>query len=162
MVVLRRPAAWHVLGAAVRGGVLGPASGVAQAPDASTVAAALLAWVRAVVGNKAADTRIITDTAGFDMAWLDMLLGDRSHQYLFEDGDGTPVYTDVLNVGSWYLGLGRECDPNESSKGVSRRGRRARLRRSAHARRGRRCDAHGSPRCMGDAPAGCVSRLRRA
>jgi len=88
--------------------------GVSKAPPADEVARNLLEWVRTNVTD-ITTTRLITDTAGFDLAWLDWLLGDRSHLYLFEH-DGVPVKTDVLDVGSWYLGLGGEMDPEASSK----------------------------------------------
>ncbi len=94
-------------------------AGVAAAPSADQVASNLLAWVRARV-PAGGDTRLVTDTAGFDLAWLDWLLGDRSHFYIFER-DGQPVRTDVLDVGSWYLGLAGECDPEASAKAASLR-----------------------------------------
>jgi hypothetical protein len=41
-----------------------------------------------------------------------------SHMYLFEE-NGVPVYNDVLDVGSWYLGLNDQCYPDASSKKAS-------------------------------------------
>lgn len=89
--------------------------GVADAPPAEHIAKSLMAWIRTHVVCPD-QTRLITDTPGFDLAWLDWLLGDRSHLYLFETDDGKPMMTDVLDVSSWYLGIGKVCDPMESSK----------------------------------------------
>lgn len=92
---------------------------VQDAPPAGDVSQTLLDWVREHVKDPE-HTHLVVDTPGFDLAWLDVLLGDRSHLYLFER-DGKPMYQDVLDVSSWYLGLGRECDPGASSKKTSLR-----------------------------------------
>ena len=95
--------------------------GVAEAPESAEVARLLLDWVAGVVRDPMQrQTRLVSDTSGFDVSRLDWLLGDVSHLYLFTDADGNRVYTDTLDVGSWYLGLGRECDPNASAQKASR------------------------------------------
>ena len=84
--------------------------GIASAPPADEVARLLVEWVRNVVADPD-HTRLVTDTPGFDLAWLDWLLGSFNHSYLVGG-----KYIDVLDVGSWYLGLGGDCDPDASSE----------------------------------------------
>jgi len=88
---------------------------VADAPDSETVRKDLLFWINENVCDPS-NTRLVVDTPGFDTSWLDTLLGDRSHLYLFSDKSGNPVYTDVLERSSWFLGLGKVPDPDGSSK----------------------------------------------
>jgi hypothetical protein len=92
---------------------------VQRAPQPDAVAYALLQFVQVAV-EFPEHTRLVVNTAAYDTAWLDWLLGNRSHLYLMQK-DGKPYYADVLDVSSWYLGLGRECDPDASSKTTSLR-----------------------------------------
>ena len=94
--------------------------GLLNADSDAVVAARLLDWVRAAVIDPA-NTRLVTDTPGFDLGWLNWLLGtqSRSYSYLFEDSNGGLLYRDALDVGSWFLGLGGECDPEASSQAAA-------------------------------------------
>ena len=89
-------------------------AGVAAAPSREQVRHDLIEWIRANVRDPK-NTRLVVNTPGFDCAWLDWLLGDVSHLYVV-GGE----YADVLEVSSWYLGLGRVANPDASSRNVSR------------------------------------------
>lgn len=89
--------------------------GLASAPSSDEVAKELMKWVESVVADPD-NTRLVVDTAGFDAARLDMLLGSRSHAYLFTDPTTKrPKYTDALEISSWYFGVANVCDPDASS-----------------------------------------------
>jgi len=85
-----------------------------RAPPAQTVRDNLLMWVRKNVSDPS-NTIVATDTPGFDVCWLNHLLRDRSHLYLFTDEQGEPMFTPYLDTSSWYLGLNEVLDPNSSS-----------------------------------------------
>lgn len=95
--------------------------GIATAPPVGEVALAIKDFFRMRVVDPV-NTRVVSDTPGFDLAWIDTILGDTSYLYWFTDPQtGLPMYQDVLDVGSWYLGLARVCDPAASALGESRR-----------------------------------------
>ena len=83
------------------------------APEESVVRERLLEWL----AGMPAGTRLVTDTPGYDVAWLDYLLYDRSHMYLFTGKEsGKPEYNDVLDASSWCIGLAWKSDPDLSWK----------------------------------------------
>jgi hypothetical protein len=91
---------------------------VARAPPAEQVAASVLLWIQMTLPDQRS-TRLVVNTPGFDLCWLDHLLRDPSHLYIFCDGNGERVYTDVLELSSWLHGLRGNCDPNGSSSAAA-------------------------------------------
>lgn len=79
---------------------------IVNAPSRDEVATSVLSWLK----DCDKDARFVVDTPGFDLAWLDSILGHTSHLYAFGN------YRDVLDLSSWYLGLGSVAHPDESSK----------------------------------------------
>ena len=92
---------------------------VAEAKPAKVVGKDIVEWIAENVVHPER-TIVVTDEKGFDMKWLDTLLSDRTHMYLLSDKEGQPMYTNVLDVGSWYMGLGRNMSPGASSIDIAR------------------------------------------